>query len=78
MTGKLETIEGFEYKFMVYCRSIGKLVDLSFCLEGGPMKAKNECRYFIGIEKDEAGIPVALNHNLPTTEKIAKTIIKEH
>jgi len=77
MVEKTSTLENFEHKHIVWCKVVKTYVEVTLCLEGGPMKADGPCRYFVELEKDKDGNVLSLIHAVPTQEAIVKAIVKE-
>ena len=73
---KTSTLENFERQPMVYCKIVKTLVDITLCLEGGPMQADGPCEHFIELEKNEKGELLFLIDAIPTRQKIEQTIVK--
>jgi len=71
------TMEGFKDTYMVYCGLVKTMVDINFCLNGGPMQTETTCEHFRGIENSNEGEPSILIHAVPVAEKIMKSIIQE-
>jgi hypothetical protein len=69
---KTEMIEGYREIETVWCKPMGKRVELEFCMTGGPMRATNEvgkpvnCEYFRRLEEQNKRI--ILVHVLPIEE----------
>ena len=72
---KIETVEGFTEKPMVYCKLMRRYVSLVFCLRGGPMRAKGKCDYLIEIKTNKDQTFVV--HAIPMEEPVMKTIVEE-
>jgi hypothetical protein len=76
MVEKTAILEDFEHRQMVYCKVARTMVEISLCLEGGPMQAAGHCEYFKEIKRDQNGI-ITLVHAVPTEEKVLKCVLKE-
>jgi len=75
---RIATIEGFEHRYMVYCGLMKTMVEIGFCLSGGPMLSNGHCEHFKELKKNSEGEYVVLIHAIPVEERILKSVTKEN